>query len=273
MDIQFVKLNPTQNMTILVENPVPRELHRQVALELMKYDGLFAEQVGFIEKPENPRAWARLQMMGGEFCGNAAMSLAAFAAMNRETPDDRPVEAFLEVSGLDGLLTVTLTRRGREADCSLEMPGPEKIEPLTLSLNGRDYAVTAVALEGISHLIVKSEEVDGDKAVFAERAIRAWKDNFQAEALGLILHDRVRNHIKPLVHVKSTDSLTWERGCASGTAALGAALAHEAQGTVGADVAQPGGLISVLASYDSGRIVKTVISGRVKLVARGVAYL
>ncbi len=50
-------------------------------------------------------------------------------------------------------------------------------------------------------------------------------------------------------------------------------LARQAQGTIGADVAQPGGLISVLSSYDSGRVVKTVISGRVKLVARGVAYV
>ncbi|UQZ88325.1 diaminopimelate epimerase [Deltaproteobacteria bacterium Smac51] len=274
MDIQFIKLSPTQNMTILVESPVPRELHKEVAQELMKYDGVFAEQVGFIEAPEhNPDAWGRLQMMGGEFCGNATMSLAAVLAMGREIPDGRPVDVPLEVSGLDGIINVDLTLQGHEAHCSVEMPRPEKIEQLTLHLKGEDYQINVVTLEGITHIIVDVDLVSGDKAIFAERALREWKSNFSAEALGLILYDRVRNFIKPLIYVESTDSFVWERGCGSGSAALGAYLAHKAQGTVGVDIAQPGGVITVMSGYKPDRTMKTVISGNVKLVARGVAYL
>jgi diaminopimelate epimerase len=163
--------------------------------------------------------------------------------------------------------------KGVEAVCSLEMPGPEKIESRRLALNGRDYAVTVVSMAGITHIIIDALEISGDKTIFAERALWEWKNIFKAEALGLILYDRVRNHIRPLIHVASTGSQVWERGCASGTAALGAALAHQAQGSTAADIAQPGGVISVLATYEAGQIVKTVISGQVKVVARGVAYL
>ena len=81
MELQFVKMNPTRNMTILVETPVPRAKHGEIAKQLMAEDSVCAEQVGYIEPALHPLAAARLQMMGGEFCGNASMSLAALLAM------------------------------------------------------------------------------------------------------------------------------------------------------------------------------------------------
>ena len=81
MELKFVKLNPTQNMTLLVESPLRREDYAKVADSIMAYESVYAEQVGFIERPgSGSKAVARLQMAGGEFCGNAAMSLAAYVA-------------------------------------------------------------------------------------------------------------------------------------------------------------------------------------------------
>ena len=71
MKVEFVKLSPTQNMTILVKTPVERENHLEVATKLMDYASVGAEQVGFIE---NGQGTIRLQMMAGEFCGNATRS-------------------------------------------------------------------------------------------------------------------------------------------------------------------------------------------------------
>lgn len=273
MEINFVKLNPTQNMTILVETEVPREEHGAVAQRLMAYEGVYAEQVGFIEPPENKAAWARLQMMGGEFCGNATMSLAAFWAIETQTKEGRAEDLLLEVSGLTAPIKVTANRNGRAARCSLEMPGPENIERQKFPFSGAEYPVTVVTMAGIIHLILDMNLCPGDKSKFAELALREWKKSLNTDAIGLILYDRVRNFIQPLIYVQPTGSMVWERGCASGTAALGAALAHQAQGSLGADIAQPGGVISVLSDYVSGRVAHSRISGQVKMVARGVAYL
>ena len=69
MDIQFIKTSPTQNVTILVLTQVPRASQPEIAAQLLRYDGVGGEQVGFLEPSQTARA--RLQMMGGEFCGNA----------------------------------------------------------------------------------------------------------------------------------------------------------------------------------------------------------
>ena len=273
MEVKFVKMSPTQNMTILVESLLPRESYQQVARELMKYENIHAEQVGFIEPAERPEAWARLWMMGGEFCGNASMALAAFLAWERNLPAGQPLNVPLEVSGLQDLITVSLTRQEYESRCSIQMPPPEKIEFLTLSLKDQVYQAAVIHLEGITHIIIDAAQVSGDKERFAEMAIREWAKHFNPEALGVVIFDRVRNYIKPLVYVPSAGSLTWERGCGSGTAAIGAFLAHSASGTIGADITQPGGVISVKAGYDQERMMKTAITGQVRLVARGVAYL
>ncbi|MDL2271611.1 hypothetical protein LJC23_01080 [Desulfovibrio sp. OttesenSCG-928-I05] len=282
MDIRFVKMSPTQNMTILVENPVPRELHHQVASALMGYDNVFAEQVGYIEPAADPRAWGRLQMMGGEFCGNATMCLAALLVMDKAAaPSGRPgeagtggtIEVPLEVSGADGLVSVDVTLQATGARCSLEMPAPESVESHTLTLDGHDYHADAVTFAGITHLIVDKDTVPGDKTAFAESTAAAWQQRYNAEAVGVMLYDKESNAITPLVHVASTQSYVWERGCGSGTAAVGAWLATKAAGTVTADIAQPGGVISVRGEFADGRVRKVVISGDVKLVARGTAYV
>ena len=273
MEVNFAKMSPTQNMTILVESPVPREHHQQVASQLMAYDGVFGEQVGFVEKPQNQAAWARLQMMGGEFCGNAAMSLAALLALDRGTPRGQGLEVPLEISGAEGLLAVEVVLQDEGARCSVEMPLPEGIEDLVLPLDGKDYPVAVVTFTGITHLIVKTESVAGDKAAFADLAVTEWRKRFPAEALGIILYDWVRRSITPLVYVNSTMSRVWERGCGSGTAAVGSWLAVTAAGMIAADISQPGGIISVRVDYASGRPRKIIISGNVKMVARGTAYL
>ncbi len=76
MQVQFVKLSPAQNVTILVKDPVPREDQPKIAAGLLSYDSVGGEQVGFLEDSDHC-ARMRLQMMGGEFCGNASMSLVA----------------------------------------------------------------------------------------------------------------------------------------------------------------------------------------------------
>ena len=70
MELRYTVIDPTKNITLLVTTPVPRDVQPRVAAELLRREK-DAEQVGFAEglAAGNPR----LQMMGGEFCGNATM--------------------------------------------------------------------------------------------------------------------------------------------------------------------------------------------------------
>lgn len=64
MKLRFVKVNPVENMTLFVLDPVPREEQMNVANKLMKYSNIHGEQVGFIEREGS---YIRLQMMGENF--------------------------------------------------------------------------------------------------------------------------------------------------------------------------------------------------------------
>ena len=83
MELQFVKVSPNENMTLLIESPVPRSQHLAVAKALIAYGSVYAEQAGYIEEPENKAACARLQMMAGEFPFSGGISVLQGASPNR----------------------------------------------------------------------------------------------------------------------------------------------------------------------------------------------
>ncbi len=49
-EVNFIKCNPTQNMTILVKTNYSVEEYKHVASKIMSYDSVHAEQVGFYRK-------------------------------------------------------------------------------------------------------------------------------------------------------------------------------------------------------------------------------
>ena len=107
MLLHYLKYSPTGNITVLVTTPVPRPEQPGVASRLLEAVG--GEQVGFIEPAADPRCPARLQMMGGEFCGNATMSLGAMLARERDLTDGEALDLMLEVSGLDAPVPCRIT--------------------------------------------------------------------------------------------------------------------------------------------------------------------
>ena len=267
MKLHFAKLNPTENMTILVTDPVPRERHSAVADALMAYGSVGGEQVGFLEEPTLPGARMRLQMMGGEFCGNATMSLAALLAFQEDLPDGGEAIYPLEVSGAAEIVNCRIERCGDACRGAVRMPLPEAIREVDFPGGVR---CPVVFFPGIAHAIVREGVL---RASDAPRCIEAWCDACNAEAMGIILVDDALDRIRPLVYVRSTDSSVWERGCGSGTAALGAYLAHERRGDATLDVAQPGGTIHVKAGWDGERVSRLEISGDVRLAAIGEAWI
>jgi diaminopimelate epimerase len=276
MEIEFVKTSPTQNMTILVKSFVERPAQSETANLLMSYGSVYAEQVGFIERAENPLARGRLQMAGGEFCANAAMSLAVY--LSRE--EDGPISVPLEISGSDGPIECLVRRNGENTYlASLTMSPPETIGTIALPFHGDNVTLSAIRLRGITHIVVPAGEFGNELRAAAEETALEWASEIDSPAFGIVFFDEKTCCIAPLIYVKDGGSMVWERGCGSASAAIGAYRACIAQRCLSTDVSQPGGVIRAEAEYSpasgaaGGAVTGLRITGTVKIVAEGTAYI
>ena len=81
--IKYSILNPTGNITALVESPiVPEEQPFFASLIMERHPSV--EQVGFVTFLENESEQVSLRMAGGEFCGNASMCAAVLYLIRRK---------------------------------------------------------------------------------------------------------------------------------------------------------------------------------------------
>ncbi|EGY26344.1 diaminopimelate epimerase-like protein [Desulfovibrio sp. A2] len=121
--LRFHKFSPGGNTTILVTDPVPVRLRAAVAAELMGEHHVHAEQVGFVSLAG---ARPRIDMMGGEFCGNACRSLAALLALKRVlvAGPGGLMSGEIDSSGVDGPLPVRVVLTARGPDAAVRMPLP-----------------------------------------------------------------------------------------------------------------------------------------------------
>lgn len=271
MELKFIKTSPTENMTLLIQTPVPREQQLAVAEKLIAYGSVYAEQAGYIEEPENPLVEKRLQMMAGEFCGNASLSLAAWLAKEKGLTVGEKTEIILEVSGAESLVRCEIQREEKGFSGRVAMPLPKAIEKRVFLLDGEPMELTAVVFEGITHIIVPGSLWGENAVAKAEQAAKAWAGEMPA-VFGILLFDEEKRKLKPLVSVENV-SLIWERGCGSGTSAIGAYLAEKARKSVSVKLKQPGGIMGVEAEYVNGKIQCLFITGNVSIVAEGIAFL
>ena len=270
MEIAFTKCSPTQNVTILVESAVPRPEQPAAAARLLAYDNVGGEQVGFLEPTTLSGARLRLQMMGGEFCGNATMSAGAFLAMRDHLPDGSCADYPLEVSGAEGLTICHIERIGDAFRGTVRMPLPRRIDVVSLETDAGALTFPRIEMPGITHIVTPMQMLSREETA---RRIRGWNQHIRADALGLLRYDQTECHIEPLVYVPATDSAVWERGCGSGTAALGSLLAQQLGRSTRASVRQPGGEIEVHAEVEAGRVARLSIAGTVRITVQGVAFI
>ena len=254
--IRYVTLDPTGNITCLVLDEVKEDDRNRVTGALMNR----CEQVGYLQKPENSAARAKLQMMGGEFCGNATMAAAAYLA--HEYGFKEKTEIPLEVSGAKGVLSCAVTPLS-DAVWEGTVAMPPVLEMKSFRLN--EYDMILVRLEGIAHLILPDTAVNEAEA---ETLIRKAAQTLPDPSVGLLKWDSRAKYMKPLVFVRKSDTLVWETGCGSGSTAIGAWLAssHE-NGVFRAEIHQPGGTILAEIHQSDGAAEDVRITGQVKIGA------
>jgi diaminopimelate epimerase len=272
-EIDFIKFNPTQNMTILVKTNCPVEEYRHIASKIMSYDNVYAEQVGFIEKPINNKAAAHLQMAGGEFCGNACMALSTYIASENGLKQNDLTEILLEVSGTDKLIMCQVKRNLDVYYCQVTMPFPKKIEQRTIKYDGSDLNMIIVRYLEFIHIVIEVDEFSETERKKAQSLAKLLGVTLGANLIGILLYKSKFHELAPLIYVPHLDSMIWERGCGSGTASLGAYLAWKNKGDIVAKIRQPGGTINVAATCYKEELTSLRIEGSVGIVAQGKAFI
>lgn len=272
-EIDFIKFNPTQNMTILIKTNHPIEEYKHIASKIMSYDSVYAEQVGFIEESIKNEAAAYLQMAGGEFCGNACMALATFIASEKGLAPNGLMEIVLEASGTDQLIVCQVKKIKEEYFCQVAMPVPKKIEQKTVKYEGDELKLIIVRYHDFFHIVIEVDQFNKTMRKKAQGLAKLLGVTLGANLIGILLFKSDSNELAPLIYVPLIDSMIWERGCGSGTASLGAYLSWKIKGSISAPIKQPGGTIHVTVDCYKDEITSLKIEGSVGIVAQGKAFI
>ena len=272
MRVRYSIWDPSGNITALVESPVPAGRQSAVASALMARHPA-VEQLGFVSWLAEDGTDAALRMAGGEFCGNASMSAAALfqSRLERADSSDAWITRSLRVSGAGQPVAVRLQceKEGvyRGGVC---MPKAREIVETAFRWGSLRGALPLVRMEGISHLIVSdASPLFALKAqpVEAEAAVKAWCSELGAEGLGLMFleHGEDNPRLTPLVYIPGSATVFWENSCASGSSAVGMALATGGRTALRLTLEQPGGRLQVESDPKSG---ETWLYGRTALLGQ-----
>ncbi len=264
--MEYTILDPTGNITALIESPVSIEEQPAAARELMLHHPE-VEQVGFVRfpSPEDkngaaPGARIGLRMAGGEFCGNASMSAAALYFYRNRKKEAGTV--LLDVSGTSRPVRADIVPQARpESFCgAVHMPGILSAKRTDLSFGPVHGNAVLVGMEGISHIIIER----GTALFFlmrepaaAEEAAKTWCRELSLCGLGLMFleTDKDGYRLTPLVYVPGSGTVFWENSCASGTSAAGFFLSQRSGVKTDAVFNEPGGRLRVTCSPSGSDIV------------------
>ena len=246
MDFEYILADPTGNITVLITSPYTEDTRSEIIRESFEREPS-CEQVGFI-MPVSDSA-VKVEMMGYEFCGNATLSAAAWHSLTHGLMQGGQTHVTVDSSGAANLLDVKISRladrSGHPAFIgTVRMPAPSVS-------TFRGYPL--VQFDGISHLLVPAGRWDDEEA---EQAVRSFADELGVPALGMMLcpeYDSLVSgspdsgclNIRPLVYVPSSQTLFWEKGCATGSTAVGWYRCSLDASHTHTEIKQPGGVIRV----------------------------
>lgn len=300
MNLSFWKMCPSGNTTILISEPfVEPHVRAPIANILMHPLHLQAEQVAYVDMDARP---PRINMMGGEFCGNACRSLAAMLAMHAGLQE---LEGTMLSSGTPSPVAYKVcTGDNGMMNASIRMPNTTMPAVSFIHIDGKSAPI--IHLDGIDHLLLDEKNHPQDKGPQSEvekdakvRQLLADHGLLESIAAGCIWYDYDKTTqqctINPFVYVRETQSLFAETACGSGTLAVALYLAgmtqesnlhdqspsaHQEQNTTfSLDVMQPSGMyITAKCSHNmtpnkSIACIEAWIGGEVTCIAQGVTIV
>lgn len=219
--------------------------------------GTEVEQCCFVTTPRNSRALARVEMFGGEFCGNATRSVAYLLTGGQD------YKGLIEVSGAPNPLEFEV----KNGVVSVEMPLPRREQLATTVEEG-----TLVQLDGIAQLVVTDADLRKTESPrdLLKQLLKQNKYKLKDEpCVGVSYYDQTSGKAEFCVWVKAVNTTFDETACGSGTSAIGIAAATQAKGSVKLAVVQPSGESIVTEATFRGKVTKSTIAGRVNVLYEG----
>ncbi|HEU4966689.1 MAG TPA: GNAT family N-acetyltransferase [Candidatus Saccharimonadales bacterium] len=214
------------------------------------------EQCCFVTLPRNPNAVARVEMFGGEFCGNATRSVAWLITKGQD------YRGLIEVSGVERPLEFSV----KDGQVAVEMPLPEAAELVQSVPEG-----SLVQLDGIAQLVVTNpKDVQTPRQLLTD-LLRTNKYGLADQpAVGVSYYDEPSGKAEFCVWVNAIDTIFDETACGSGTCAIGVAESAKTQQPVELTVVQPSGeSIRTETQYANDAVTKSFISGEVAVLYDG----
>ncbi|MCF2595176.1 hypothetical protein [Pseudoflavonifractor phocaeensis] len=250
MKLNVLRADPAGNITLFVLDPVEKAQRGKIAEQLMAIEEFKAEQVGFYCPPTG-EADGHMEMMGGEFCGNATRAFGMLIAQEKGGLSRVRIEA----SGCDHLVNVDVDLAAGTSRS--EMPLPQSVTAQEVE----GHKGTLVHLGGIAHLVVEGVEPSVE---FFEKAEPLFRDIQGLDAYGVIfLGD---GKMTPLVKVPAANSLVWEGSCGSGSLASAVAQSQGApDGEFSREYVQPAGVVRATVVRQGGKEIAAYIGGPVRL--------
>lgn len=251
MHVRYIPADPAGNLTGFVLTRVEPERRAALAARMMALCPEGFEQIGFVDEASLNTPLPRMEMMGGEFCGNATRAFALLAAARKGIwPVKDAREMVVRVSGASEPVRVVLEEKSAFA----QMPLPLGVTEI--DAGGRRIPV--VQMEGISHAVLLRETPSEETARLVLSAMPPQ------DAQGVIFAQGER--MTPFVRVAATGTGVWEGSCGSGSVALGWLLARgKADGEHSFEFEEPGGRLTVSVTMRSGRAVRAMMGGEVRL--------
>jgi len=264
MEIKFDIINPGGNITALIDldsvGLVDASYPRMNKLIMQKYP--IVEQVGFYKKDRTSDGW-RLDMAGGEFCGNALRSLAYLKLSNL------PTKTFFSVSGTNKALEAGIENKG---NVFAYLPVSFKVTDIK-RIDGDD---AYIEMEGIDFVVSPLKEFRAKDML--ENKAKSLLANIMAisrsPASGVIFVAKKGSSaytINPFIYVKEIDTFINETACASGSSAVALALnCPNIGGTTSTKIKQPSdSVLEVEIKRRFNNTTKVKVSGAVSYYMLG----
>ena len=252
----IIYADPAGNLTAIVRGGMTDPAERRDLAEKILASGK-AEQVGF-EVPPIMGGDCRLEMMGGEFCGNATRAYGYLCTSERY--DGGRYRLHVEISGAEEPVLVQVNLD--EQTAFARMPVPRGVRMIRV----RDEVYPVVHMDGIDHMIVETDVAAEERGNFVQEALKAMgAGELPAAGVMFVSEDK----LVPAVYVRETDSLVWESSCGSGSVAtcwyLVKTLTEYDREIYPMVFREPGGVLQVDAYVENGEIVDMIMGGSVKI--------
>ena len=179
-EYEVAVLDPAGNVTAIVLSDVQAAERARIAAQLLRLPELRIEQAAFLTAPRCGGE-IRLEMMGGEFCGNALRCAGFYHALRTGAQGKTCVLA--EISGAEGVQPVMADTAAGGA--STVMPLPRAVQPA----DWPDVQAVRVTFDGITHFVMDRAQPDD---ALVQRAIAA-----APEDMDIIYADAAHDYAGP----------------------------------------------------------------------------